>query len=78
MVRPERIRFYVDPLSSLSPRAQTREQLVNYVHLGLLAPESRLPTDSSLCWGIERLTRSPGLTIRRWLPTWPMGCHPAF
>src|SRR5579864_2380802 len=34
--------------------------------------------DSSLCWGIERLTRSPGLDITRWLPTCPRVFHPAF
>ena len=34
--------------------------------------------ESSLCWGIERLTRMPDFTITTWLPTWPMRLHPAF
>jgi hypothetical protein len=38
----------------------------------------RVPTDNSLCWGMERLTRSPGFDITRWLPTWPIVCHAAF
>ncbi len=38
----------------------------------------RVPTDSSLCWGIERLTLTPGLTITTWLPTCPKGCQPVF
>jgi len=38
----------------------------------------RVPTDSSLCWGIERLTRSPGFVITRWLPTCPAVLQPAF
>ena len=38
----------------------------------------RVPTESSLCCGTERLTHTPGFTITRWLPTWPIACHPAF
>jgi hypothetical protein len=37
-----------------------------------------VPTESSLCCGTERLTRTPGFTITRWLPTWPIARHPAF
>ena len=37
----------------------------------------KVPSESSLCWGIERLTRTPGLISTRWLPTWPMCSHPA-
>jgi hypothetical protein len=35
-----------------------------------------VPTESSLCCGMERLARIPDLTKTRWLPTWPIGCHP--
>lgn len=38
----------------------------------------KVPTDNSLCWGIERLTRRPGLDITKWLPTCPTAFHPAF
>lgn len=37
-----------------------------------------VPMESSLCCGIERLTRSPGFDITRWLPTCPTAFHPAF
>lgn len=37
------IRFRVDPASPLPPREQIRDQIINYVHLGLLGPGARLP-----------------------------------
>lgn len=38
------VRFQIDSESALSPRKQIQEQLVNYVHLGLLRMGMRLPT----------------------------------
>lgn len=37
----------------------------------------KVPTESSLCCGIERFTQTPGFTITRWLPTWPIEIQPA-
>ncbi len=38
----------------------------------------RVPIESSLCYGIERLTRNPCLVMTMWLPTWPTTCQPLF
>jgi len=38
-------------------------------HSGVANKARRIPTESSLCWGVERFTRISGLTITRWLPT---------
>ena len=37
-----------------------------------------VPTESSLCWGMDRLARTPDLIMTRWLPTCPAFDHPAF
>ncbi len=38
------VRFYVDRRSTVSPREQIRDQLVQHVHLGLLSLGARLPS----------------------------------
>lgn len=43
MAKAIRIRFRVDPANPLPAREQVRDQVINYVHLGLLVPGARLP-----------------------------------
>ena len=47
-MRANGIQFRVDPHSELSVREQIAEQLVHYVHLGLLSPGARLPSVRAL------------------------------
>lgn len=57
MAKPSRVRFRVDPQSSLPAREQIRDQLVTYVHLGLVGPGARLPA-------VRKLAAQTGLNLK--------------
>lgn len=57
MGKPTKIRFRVDPQNPLPPREQIREQVINYVHLGVLAPGARLPA-------VRELAAQAGLNLK--------------
>ncbi len=52
-----KVRFHLDSQSSLSPRSQIHEELINYVHLGILTPGMRLPT-------VRELAAQTGLNLK--------------
>ena len=52
-----KIRFQVDPANPLPAREQVRDQVINYVHLGLLAPGARLPA-------VRELAAQTGLNLK--------------
>lgn len=51
------IRFRLDPRTPLSAHEQIRDQLINYLHLGLLAPGARLPA-------VRELATQTGLNLK--------------
>ena len=57
VAKPSRVRFRVDPQSSLPARQQIRYQLVIYVHLGLIGPGARLPA-------VRELAAQTGLNLK--------------